>query len=168
MRIKKGSQQRAFTIIELVVIIGLIGILSSVLVVGGSSARKKAKEAHVLAEIRSAQKAISQCLYHGKVMYCGLGIDCDSSTAPVAESPLCGVDDGEDGADASYGLWPDVSQYGFSYNNNAGSEYTTGHFVFFVKNDTTGTAYCCTQKDCVSFTGTKEECRTSASIGTED
>jgi prepilin-type N-terminal cleavage/methylation domain-containing protein len=62
---------RGFTLIELLTVIAVIGLLATVLLVATGGVRDDAKEAAVLAQMKSVQTAMTRCLNKGKVMYCG-------------------------------------------------------------------------------------------------
>ncbi len=64
------TPSRGFTLIELLTVIAIIGMLATILLVSVTGARDDAKEAAVLAQVKSAQIAISRCLFKNKVMYC--------------------------------------------------------------------------------------------------
>jgi len=55
---KNSKKSKGFTLIELLVVIAIIGILSSVVLASLNSARKKARDARRLADIKQIQTAL--------------------------------------------------------------------------------------------------------------
>jgi len=54
----KMSNNKGFTLIEVLVVIAIIGLLSSVIVIGLGGARSKARDARRIADVRSIQSAL--------------------------------------------------------------------------------------------------------------
>ena len=187
------SRTHGFTLIELLTVIAVIGLLASVLLVTVNGAREDAKDAAVLAQMKSAQVAMTRCLNKGKVMYCNdswlqtfqngqqtqnVVTDCsytkwangtpafvnDHNANYVSNSAeLCGVRDlsGDTNADSSFGIWPDIGEYGFKYGGYSGSNVNTGRFAFWAydfrgstRADAERTVVCCTQNGCTMSTRT--------------
>lgn len=60
----KFNKSKGFTLLELLVVIGIIGLLSSIIVVNLTGARKKARDVKRVADIRTIQTALES--YYGK------------------------------------------------------------------------------------------------------
>ena len=60
----KNKKQKGFTLLELLVVIGIIGLLASILVINLTSARKRARDTKRIADIRNIQTATED--YYGK------------------------------------------------------------------------------------------------------
>ena len=58
-------KQRGFTLIEILIVVAIIGILSSVILIGLGSARARARDARRIADLREVQNALE--LYYSKV-----------------------------------------------------------------------------------------------------
>lgn len=114
---KMGKNKKAFTIVELLVVIVVIGILAAITIVSYSGVQKKATVASLQTELKSAGRLMS--LYR-----------VDHETFPSAISASgCPTAPSEDGAyciKVSGGV-------NFSYSSNSGSEFS----LTFTKNGTT-------------------------------
>jgi len=60
----KKKNQKGFTLLELLVVIGIIGLLASIIVVNLTGARKRARDVKRIADIRQMQTAAED--YYGK------------------------------------------------------------------------------------------------------
>ena len=60
----KKSNQKGFTLLELLVVIGIIGLLASILVLNLTSARRRARDTKRVADVRNLQTATED--YFGK------------------------------------------------------------------------------------------------------
>ena len=60
----KKSKQKGFTLLELLVVIGIIGLLASIIVVNLTGARRRARDTKRIADIRQLQTAVED--YYGK------------------------------------------------------------------------------------------------------
>ena len=99
----KSKKQRGFTLLELLVVIGIIGLLASILVVNLTSTRRRARDTKRVADVRNLQTASED--YYGKngmypatiaSLVTGLQISvwpldplAPSGTACTANSDLC-------------------------------------------------------------------------------
>lgn len=65
----KKSSVRGFTLIELLVVIAIIGLLSTIIAAPIQSARKKARDAKKIAEVKSTQLALEQYAESNSAQY---------------------------------------------------------------------------------------------------
>jgi type II secretion system protein G len=79
-------KQRGFTLIELLVVIAIIGILASVVLVGLSSAKEKAKRARTILEINQIKKGLQ--VYVSDVGHLPVGT-CGVTSVPYKLRNLC-------------------------------------------------------------------------------
>ncbi len=61
---KTKRSENGFTLLELLVVIGIIGLLASIIVVNLTGARKRARDTKRIADVRSMQTAVEE--YYGK------------------------------------------------------------------------------------------------------
>jgi prepilin-type N-terminal cleavage/methylation domain-containing protein len=66
---KNSSRVRGFTLIELLVVIAIIGLLSTIIAAPIQSARKKARDAKKIAELKSTQLAFEQYAESNSAQY---------------------------------------------------------------------------------------------------
>ncbi len=78
-------QKKGFTLIELLVVIAIIGVLSSIVLVALRSARNKAKDARIIADM-SQLRSLAEVLYDGTydaIACSAFGTDCTCSNSDV-------------------------------------------------------------------------------------
>lgn len=66
---KTGARVRGFTLIELLVVIAIIGLLSTIIAAPIQSARKKARDAKKIAELKSTELALEQYAESNSAQY---------------------------------------------------------------------------------------------------
>ena len=76
---KRGSFNKGFTLIELLVVIAIIGILASIVLVSLGSARTRAKDARITADMNQI-RTIGEMMYSGDLNYVNMGRNVASST----------------------------------------------------------------------------------------
>jgi type IV pilus assembly protein PilA len=62
---KDGKKQSAFTLVELLLVVAIIGILASIVIQNVSGARPKAQEVKMLSSLRSALPVAMYCVEDG-------------------------------------------------------------------------------------------------------
>jgi len=80
--------KKAFTLVELLVIIAIVGIISSAAVVNLRGAKEKAFRASILATVHHTSRAILPCLYTNEHLSCD-GARCNGENDIIAGSNIC-------------------------------------------------------------------------------
>jgi len=152
--------RKAFTLIEVLIVVAIIGILAGIILVSLSSAKQKSKDVAVLKMMLGTRGVASICYYSGVAI-----------NWPTTLNTIC----------AGNSLWPDISvnssgwvtnpgtpwcrvnyigdthpvasDRSGSYSNGTwGGDISTGHFCYIVKSgawDAAGTKYIwCTETGC--------------------
>ena len=150
--------KKGFTLIELLVVIAIIGILATIVIINIASARGKAVNAHVLADLNTADKTAVMCMDEGNYLmakvfggsmvqstwgyYLTTPWPFSFTTDKMGGYPICSSNSGYTSTAAS-DYWPNISTYGkspngaswdyqrtSSYGNNTLVTYNTPSFVF--------------------------------------
>lgn len=97
------NKNKAFTLIELLIVIAIIGILASVVLVSLSDTRQRSKDNKVFSTASSINKAVALCSASGS----GISKPANRITGG---NIIC-----SDGTTNSAGVWPDLSGTGWAY-----------------------------------------------------
>ena len=144
-QIKKGM-----TLVEVMIVITIIGILSSITLVGINSARQNSRNKAAYMQIMSTQPMAYKCIKSSSTTV--------TLTAPGGTS-MCSI--------SGYSNWPDISSTNWSYSNfswcnittqascgsyadgSCGGSRTTGKFCYKLTNNTgVAKTITCTQDGC--------------------
>jgi len=79
MNIKKSFLKKGFTLLEILVVIGIIAIIVAVVSVSYSTAQRKARDAKRQGDLNAFQKAIEQCYTISSYVYPAIAGDTTSS-----------------------------------------------------------------------------------------
>lgn len=116
------KNNKAFTLIEIMVAIAIVGILAAVVMVSMQSYAVKGRSARAMAQASSAITSMVSCWGNGGgVRTSGSGNICDIG--------------------AGYGTWPVMTLIGYSYAGIPGAKSSTWSFT--VSNATDGVTICC-------------------------
>jgi len=150
----KIAKHDAFTLIEIMVVIAIIGILSALVLVSMKSYGAKARASKAMAQLSSAIPSMVSCWGNGNV------VNSPGSDAICAEPGMGGADI------AGYGKWPslgsgDLANYSYSSSFDISTPPPSSGWYFFV---TSGSSHdnlgiCCnnTLSSC-EIIGLKDTC----------
>lgn len=144
------SYNKGFTLVELLIVIAIIGILSSVAVISLQSSKDKASKAVILNTLSLAQRAATVCLQDKQELNCN-GFNCSGRTAypPVAGQAIC---------KGSSDVWPsfddpDVEWYVADSDINTSQQFCIEiawnyYDILYVDGGNYSQQYHCTQSGC--------------------
>jgi prepilin-type N-terminal cleavage/methylation domain-containing protein len=78
--------QKGFTLIEILIVVGIIGLLASVVLSGLGSVRGRGRDARRIADLRSVQQGLE--LYYTRCQHYPGGSQCDEGTTPSSWTAL--------------------------------------------------------------------------------
>ena len=115
-------KEGGFTLVELLVIIAIVGILSSVAVVNLQSSKDKASKAMVLSSLAMVQRAAALCAEDKQELSCS-GITCNGRPAfpPASGQPIC---------NGSTDVWPSFDEPDIEWYVAESDINTTKEFCF--------------------------------------
>lgn len=128
---------------ELLIVIAVIGIITSVGVISLNSARDKAKEANALSQMKNMQTMAMLCLDENSDIQCSDATGCDGEFAPGANSWLCLSHLGS-------WRWPTFEDYTYQKSD---SKPSFGHFCFEIKKNGENEYISCFDTGCVESNG---------------
>ncbi|RJQ33657.1 type II secretion system protein [Candidatus Parcubacteria bacterium] len=142
--------EKGFTLLELLVVVAIIGIMSTIAVVNLNSSRDKAKEVKILAEMSNKQKIAQVCSFSGLELNCGNYGDCnpdnrnnDDTSAnytPYPNRNICALGDNSV-------RWDNFAEYGWSwYRALSNTEELT--YCFGIKKDGENKYISCAEDVC--------------------
>jgi prepilin-type N-terminal cleavage/methylation domain-containing protein len=118
------KKNKAFTLIEIMVAIAIVGILAATVLVSMSSFAAKARSSKALAQLSSAIPGMVSCWGNGNVV-----------KDTVSGDKICRLS-GMGGADiASYGLWPSLTGDLANYSYTASSFASSSGWYFYAQSD---------------------------------
>lgn len=119
------NKDKAFTLIEIMVAIAIVGILAAVILVSMNAYGAKARSSRAMAQASSALSAMASCWGNGGDVVSGTNI--------------CSIG-------SSYGTWPTLPT-GYSYSGNSITKaQSVNPWVFSVTNTESAPTVCCNSK----------------------
>ena len=138
-KFKIQNSRKAFTLIEILVAIAIIGILATVVLVSMQSYGKKARASRAMAQASSVIPSMVSCWGNGGDVTAGTNI--------------CSIGSG-------YGVWPTLPT-GYSYSGNSITKaQSASPWVFSVTNTESAPTVCCNSK--MSGCGMPSSCDVNA------
>jgi len=109
-------KQKAFTLIELLIVIAIIAILATIIILSLSNSRKKANKAAAVASINEVLKAAQLCTVSGGTLVNindgkdseEPGYTAESKTPQLSGADVCSI------TSAAAAVWPTSVRYGFN------------------------------------------------------
>jgi prepilin-type N-terminal cleavage/methylation domain-containing protein len=146
------KNKKAFTLVELLIVIAIIGILSTAAVINLRAAKEKAQKANILANLIQVQKTALLCVYSNNELGCDNGGDCNPSDGNndytteyypwTTGQVVC------HGGGANDLTWPMFSDVNWSWVR-AQSNANNGTFCFILKdNDNSNQYISCSNNGC--------------------
>jgi prepilin-type N-terminal cleavage/methylation domain-containing protein len=103
-------KRKGFTLVEILIVVSIIGLLSSIVLVGLGSFRARGRDARRIADLRETQNALE--LYYGKFgMYPTVAWDELERTLVGAEIGVTGISDDPLGGSNRYAYGSDGQSY---------------------------------------------------------
>jgi prepilin-type N-terminal cleavage/methylation domain-containing protein len=132
---RKVDNRPGFTLVELLVIIGIIGILASIIFVRLATGKEKAQRASALSSLSGLMNEFT---------YCSTEDGEATDSAPVGGTTLvCCTDSScSDAVTGHDGTWPDISPTGFSYDVPSGA-LSSDDYIYSATNAATSVTLTC-------------------------
>lgn len=158
------KKQKAFSIIELLLIIAILALVLSIILVNAGTYKDRAQKSVTLTEVNAALTAIESCGLDRQVMFCNgtegvreSSVNCKGDDSldskPIRGTALCGTVSPINWSELN--VWPNIQRNGYSYASFAGSQTVNGTYGFTIFRDKdqdgvpdSSEGLCCTHKGC--------------------